>query len=333
MMIRSRRQSVGGRISYIACLMHILCMMGIAGAAVAQPYPNKSIRLVVAYAPGGGADALARMLSQQLTLSLAQPVVVENRAGASGIIGTDFVARSAPDGYTLLLVSTTQLITAKLFAKTAPFDLEKNFSPVAFIGSTPLVLVVNPSLPVHSVQEFVDLAGRKQISYASPGSGSAGHLTMEILKRRAHVDMVHVPYKGTGPATSDLLGGHVNAMVDVLPNSLPYVKTGQLRALAVTSHERAPDLPDVPTAAQAGFEGLEATNWYGVLAPQDTPKDVVAKLNKAIVQALADPKTQEWLRRQGYAEASLTNDAFEALIAKDGEQWAAAIEQSGAKPD
>ena len=300
--------------------------------ADAADYPTKSIRLVVAYPAGGGADALARILAQKLTTSLGQAVFVDNRVGASGILGTDFVAKAPADGYTLLLMSTTQVIASKLFPNV-PYDLAKNFSPVSFIGSAPLVLVVNAKVPVRSVEELLKLSQTRQVNYASAAIGTVGHLSMEMLKGMARVDMQHVPYKGTAPATNDLLGGQVDAMMDILPNSMPYLKSGQLRALAVTSSVRSSDLPDVPTLAEAGLPGYEVQNWYGVLAPPGTPAPIVKLLNQAISVVLTDPEVQDRLHKQGYSTVPMPLEQFARLIATDSDKWAATIKRSGVKPE
>lgn len=312
------------------CLSILLCTL--AGGAGAQTFPSRPIHLVVAFPAGGGADVLARAVAQKLTASLGQPVIVDNRVGASGIVGSDSVAKSPPDGHTLLLVSTTQAIASKLYAKV-PFDLVKSFSPVAFIGTAPLVLVVHPSVQARTLGEFMDQAKVRNISYASAANGTVGHLSMEMLKSMAKFDMLHVPYRGTAPATNDLLGGQVDAMMDILPNALPYIKAGRMRALAVTSFERAPDLPETPTVAQAGIAGFEALNWYGVLAPAGTPSAIVSKLNSAISAAIAEPDVSARLTGQGYVVKRMTPESFGALIEKDLVNWDRAIKVSGTKPD
>ena len=217
------------------CLTLLLCML--ASGAGAQAFPSRPIHLVVAFPPGGGADVVARAVAQKLTASLGQPVIVDNRVGASGIVGSDSVAKSPPDGHTLLLVSTTQAIASKLYAKV-PFDLVKSFSPVAFIGTAPLVLVVHPSVQARTLGEFMDQAKVRNISYASAANGTVGHLSMEMLKSMAKFEMLHVPYRGTAPATNDLLGGQVDAMMDILPNALPHIKAGRMRALAAKDPNR-----------------------------------------------------------------------------------------------
>ena len=312
------------------CLTLLLCML--ASGAGAQAFPSRPIHLVVAFPPGGGADVVARAVAQKLTASLGQPVIVDNRVGASGIVGSDAVAKSPPDGHTLLLVSTTQAIASKLYAKV-PFDLVKSFSPVAFIGTAPLVLVVHPSVQARTLGEFMDQAKVRNISYASAANGTVGHLSMEMLKSMAKFEMLHVPYRGTAPATNDLLGGQVDAMMDILPNALPHIKAGRIRALAVTSFERAPDLPETPTVAQAGIAGFEALNWYGVLAPAGTPPAIVGKLNSAISAAIAEPDVSARLTGQGYVVKRMTPEAFGALIEKDLVNWDRAIKVSGTKPD
>jgi tripartite-type tricarboxylate transporter receptor subunit TctC len=254
--MRTNAQMKESRIRFGAAASLLAALFALfAAPSHAADYPTKPIRLVVAYPAGGGADALARTLAQKLTTSLGQGVFVDNRVGVSGILGTDFVAKAPADGYTLLMMSTTQVIASRLFPNV-PYDLAKDFSPVSFIGSAPLVLVVNAKVPVRSVEELLNLSRTRQVNYASAAIGTVGHLSMEMLKGMARVDMQHVPYKGTAPATNDLLGGQVDAMMDILPNSIPYLKSGQLRALAVTSIARSPDLPEVPTLAEGGSAWL-----------------------------------------------------------------------------
>ncbi|CAN5391322.1 tripartite tricarboxylate transporter substrate binding protein [soil metagenome] len=317
-----------------ACVLTLWFGLLVTSESIAQgaDYPTKPIRLVVAYPAGGGADALARTLAQKLTVSLGQAVVVENRVGASGILGTGYVAKAPPDGYTLLMMSTTQVIASRLFPNV-PYDLSRSFTPVAFIGSAPLVLVVNGQVAARSVKELLELSRTRQVNYASAAIGTVGHLSMEMLTGMAHVQMLHVPYKGTAPATNDLLGGQVDAMMDILPNSMPYLRSGQLRALAVTSAARSPDLPDVPTLAEAGLPGYEVENWYGVLAPLDTPAPIVQRLNRSIAAALADAEIQDRLYKQGYSTMPMALDRLARLIASDSDKWATAIQQSGTKPE
>ena len=327
----------GMRRSWIHCdhflrIFSVLLLLCVAGAVAAQAFPTRPLRLVVAFPAGGGADVLARALAQKLAGPLGQPVVVENRVGASGIVGSDFVAKSPPDGHTLLMVSTTQAITSRLLAKV-PFDLARSFSPVAFIGTAPLVLVVHPAVPARSMRELIELSKTRKLNYASAASGTVGHLSMEMLKSMAQFEMLHVPYKGTAPATTDLLGGQVDAMLDILPNAMPHLKAGKLRALAVTSAERSPDLPDTPTIAQSGLAGYEALNWYGVLAPLGTSPAVVGRLNTLIAAALADPEVAARLVAQGYAVSRMTAEEFGGMIEKDLLKWDRAIKESGTKPE
>lgn len=309
-------------------------VLACSGVAWTQPYPARTVRIVVAFPPGGGADVLARALAQKLTPALGQTVIVENRVGASGILGTDHVAKSAPDGYTLLLASTTQAIVSKLFAKV-PFDLARDFVPVAFVGTAPLVLVVHPSLPVRSVSGLLALARSHpgQINYASAATGTVGHLSMELLKTMTRVNLVHVPYKGTAPAIVDLVGGHVQAMFDILPSSMPHIRTGRLRALAVTGTTRSPDAPDVPTVAESGLPGYEVRNWYGVLAPVRTPPEVVARLHGEIGRSIDSPDLRERLMAQGYTAEPIGNERFATMLSADLAKWARVIQDSGARAD
>jgi tripartite-type tricarboxylate transporter receptor subunit TctC len=307
----------------------------VAPGAIAQAYPNHVIRLVVPFPAGGTTDILARAAAQKLTESLGQPVVVDNRPGAGGNIGADLVAKSTPDGYTLLMGTVgTHAINPSLYAKM-PYDHVKDFVPVVLVAGVPNVLVVNPSLPVNSVADLIKLAKSKPgaINFASSGSGTSIHLSGELFKTMAGVDMTHVPYKGSAPALSDLIGGQVQLMFDNLPSALPQIKAGKLRAIAVTSLNRAPVLPDVPTIAESGLPGFEASSWFGVLAPAGTPAPVVAKLNAEVNKWLQSPEAREQLLAQGAVAAGGTPEQFAAHIRAETEKWAKVVKASGAKVD
>jgi tripartite-type tricarboxylate transporter receptor subunit TctC len=307
----------------------------VAVGALGQGYPNRTIRLVVPFPAGGTTDILARAAAQKLTESLGQPVVVDNRPGAAGNIGSDIVAKSAPDGYTLLMGTVgTHAINPSLYSKM-PYDHVKDFVPVVLVASVPNVLVVNPSLPVKSVGDLIKLAKAKpgEINFASSGSGTSIHLSGELFKTMAHVDMTHIPYKGSAPALTDLIGGQVQIMFDNLPSSLAQIKAGKLRAIAVTSQKRAPALPDVPTIAESGLPGFEATSWFGVLAPAGTPFPVVARINSEINKWLQTPEAREQLLAQGAAAAGGTPESFAAHIRAETDKWAKVVKESGAKVD
>jgi tripartite-type tricarboxylate transporter receptor subunit TctC len=307
----------------------------VAPGAFAQAYPNHTIRLVVPFPAGGTTDILARAAAQKLTESLGQAVVVDNRPGAGGNIGADIVAKSAPDGYTLLMGTVgTHAINPSLYAKM-PYDHVKDFVPVVLVAGVPNVLVVNPSVPVHSVADLIKLAKSKpgEINFASSGAGTSIHLSGELFKTMAGVDMTHVPYKGSAPALTDLMGGQVQVMFDNLPSSLALIKSGKLRAIAVTSLKRAPALPDVPTIAESGLPGFEASSWFGVLAPAGTPAPVVARLNAEVNKWLQSPEAREQLLAQGAAAAGGTPEQFAAHIRAETEKWAKVVKASGAKVD
>jgi tripartite-type tricarboxylate transporter receptor subunit TctC len=307
----------------------------IASAAFAQPYPNHTIRLVVPFPAGGTTDILARDVAKKLTDTLGQTVVVDNRPGAGGNIGADIVAKSAPDGYTLLMGTVgTHAINPSLYAKM-PYDHVKDFVPVVLVAGVPNVLEVNPSLPINSVADLIKLAKAKPgtINFASSGSGTSIHLSGELFKTMAGVDMTHVPYKGSAPALTDLMGGQVQIMFDNLPSSLALIKAGKLRAIAVTSLKRAPVLPDVPTIAESGIPGFEASSWFGVLAPAGTPAPIVARINAEVNKWLQSPEGKDQLLAQGAEAAGGSPEQFVAHIRAETDKWAKVVKASGAKVD
>ena len=321
------------RIVQRAALFVLLALS--AAAAAAQPYPSKPIRLVVPFPAGGTTDILAREVGQRLSLSLGQPVVIDNRPGAAGNIGSELVAKSAPDGYTLLMATVgTHAINPNLYARI-PYDHVKDFAPVVLVAGVPNVLEVTPSLPVHSVADLIKLAKEKpgQINFASSGSGTSIHLSGELFKTMAGVDMTHVPYKGSAPAITDLIGGQVQVMFDNLPSSLQQIKAGKLRAIAVTSAQRAPALPDVPTIAESGLPGFEATSWFGIVAPAGTPPTIIARINADVNQWLQSPEAKEKLLAQGAVAAGGSPEQFAAYIHAETEKWARVVKASGAKVD
>jgi tripartite-type tricarboxylate transporter receptor subunit TctC len=312
-----------------------VALAALASLAWAQSYPTKPIRLVVPFPAGGTTDILARAAAQKLTEAWGQTVIVDNRPGAGGNIGSELVAKSAPDGYTLEMGTVgTHAINASLYAKM-PYDHVKDFVPVILVAGVPNVLVVHPSVPVHSVAELIAYAKANpgKLNFASSGSGTSIHLSGELFKVMAGVQMTHVPYKGSAPAVQDLLGGQVQLMFDNLPSSLPHIKAGKLRALAVTSATRASALPDVPTVAEAGLPGFEASSWFGVLAPAGTPPAIVAKLNAEIAKWLATPEAKEKLSAQGANIAGGTPEDFAKHIAGETTKWARVVKESGAKVD
>ncbi len=307
----------------------------LALGAFAQDYPNRPIKLVVPFPPAGTTDILARAAAQKLTESLGQSVVVDNRPGAGGNIGSDLVAKSPPDGYTLLMGTVgTHAINPSLYSKM-PYDHIKDFVPIVLVAGVPNVLVVNPALPVYSVADLIKLAKEKpgSINFASSGSGTSIHLTGELFKTMAGVDMTHVPYKGSAPAITDLMGGQVQIMFDNLPSSLQQIKAGKLRAIAVTSLTRAPALPNVPTISESGLPGFEASAWFGVLAPAGTPPAVVAKINGEVNKWLQSADAREKLLAQGAEAAGGSPEKFAAFIRSETDKWAKVVKASGAKVD
>ncbi len=306
-----------------------------AFAQTATNYPNKPIKIVVPFPPGGATDILARAIGFELQKAWGQSVVIENKPGAGGNTGADLVAKSPPDGYTLVMATVgTHAINMSLYTKM-PYDAVKDFEPIVLVAGVPNLLVVHPSVPAKTVKELTALAKAQpgKLNVASSGNGTSIHLAAELYKQMAGVDILHVPYKGSAPAVADLLGGQVQMMFDNMPVSLPHAKAGKLRALAVTSLKRSPALPDVPTMDEEGLKGFDATSWFGLLAPAGTPKDIIAKLNAASVAALATPDMRERLAAQGADPVGNTPDQFAAFIKAEIEKWAKIVKASGARVD
>jgi len=309
-----------------------LLLAALCTAAHADVYPSRPIRFVVAFPPGGGTDIIARSIAQKLSERVSQQVLVDNRPGAGGNIGTDIVAKSTPDGYTMLMGSAGPLaINASLF-KSMPFDPQHDLAPVTLAASTPNVLVVNPSLNVATVGELVALAKKNpgKINFASSGFGTPAQLAGELFNSMAGVKLVHVPYKGASPALADLLGGQVQVMFSTMPPALPHVKDGKLRALAVTSLKRSPAAPDLPTLDEAGLPGFEAITWHGVVLPAGAPAEVIGKLNREIVAILHLPDVVERLSAQGAEPVGSTPEEFAAYIRSETAKWAKVVRESGA---
>jgi tripartite-type tricarboxylate transporter receptor subunit TctC len=297
-------------------------------------YPNKPIRIIAPVPPGGGVDILARAVGQKLSEAFKVPVVVENKPGASAAVGTDVVAKSPADGYTLLMAYTAHA-TNPYFNANLAYDTEKDFAAVSLVGYIPLVLVVNPSVPANSVRELIALAKAKpgELSYASGGAGAGAHLSGELFRHLAQVDVTHVPYKGNAPALVDLLGGQVTMMFDTVNTSMPHVKTGKLKLLATTTAKRSSLAPATPTMIEEGLPGFEVSAWYAVLAPAKTPRDVVAKLNAEIGRALADPDMKARFAEQGVEFVGGTPAEAEAFVRSERERWGRIIKASGMKAD
>jgi tripartite-type tricarboxylate transporter receptor subunit TctC len=323
---------MGAVLRYAACLAAAL---GCTTAAHGQSaYPLKPIRLVAPFPPGGGTDFLARLFGQKMSETLSQQVVVDNRGGAGGTIGTDIVAKAPPDGYTIILVSASHAINPGLYPKL-PYDSINDFAPITQIATSPGILVVNPSLPVKSVKELIALARAKpgQINYASAGSGTPPHLAGELFKLMAKIDMVHVPYKGNAPAFTDVIGGQVSLIFPTMPSAMPFIKSGKLRPIAVTSAKRSPAAPDIPTIAESGLPGYEATSWYGILAPGRTPREIVAKLHEVLVSIIGATDMKDKLAAQGLDPVGNTPQQFAAVIKAEIAKWLKVVKASGAKPE
>ena len=301
-----------------------------ATAALAQAYPNKPIKLIVPFAPGGFTDVVARILGQKLSVSLGQPFVIENKAGAGSTIGTDFVAKAAPDGYTLVMVSTTHVISPSIYPKL-PYDPIKSFTPVGKLVDSAYVLLVNPKVPANNVAEFIALAKASpdKIHYASSGNGSAQHLMGGMFAAMTGVKMKHVPYKGSGGAANDLVAGVVESSFAGVPNAMAQVPAGRLKALAVTTSKRIPQLPDVPTMQEAGVPGYNASIWLGLLAPAGTPRDVVMKLNAEIAKVLSAADTKKELYAAGVEADISSPEALNTLMVQELDRWGKVIKDAG----
>jgi tripartite-type tricarboxylate transporter receptor subunit TctC len=316
---------------YLVLLVSALAIY--CGSAIAAPYPEKPIKLIVSWSPGGTTDILARIVAQGLTEKLGQTVLVENKPGGGNNIGTEFVIRSAPDGYTLNMTNPANAINATLY-KNLAFNFINDTVPVAGVIRTPNVMVVTAALPVKNVEEFIAYckANPTKVNMASSGSGSSIHLSGELFKIMTGCKMAHIPYKGAGPALNDLIAGQVQVMFDNLPSSAGFIKDGRIRALAVTTSTREASLPNVPTVAET-IPGYEASAWFGVSAPKGTPRDVVEKLNVAINQLLVDPKIQKRLSELGGTPIPGTPEDFGKLISSDTQKWEKVVKTSGATVD
>ncbi len=316
----------------------------LGGAAAAWPlvaraqgaatgFPNRPIVLIVPYAPGGGNDVLARGVAEPMGKTLGQQIVIENHGGAGGSLGTRQVAKSAPDGYTLGLGGTGTLAIDPTLYPNAGYDPRKDFAPVGLIATSPLIILVNPSLPAHNVQELIALAKAKpgKLNYASAGTGSGIHLGTVLFAEQAGIDITHIPYKGSGPALTDLLGGHVSIYFSSLPPAIGLVKEGKLRALGVTSLKRSPIFPDVPTVAEQGLPGFEAVLHYGIVAPAGTPRPIVDTLNKALREALNSEDVHRRIATEGAEPLPTTPDQYAADIDAEETKWSALVKKSGAQ--
>ena len=298
-----------------------------------QSYPTKPVRLIVPFGAGGPGDAIGRMIGKQLTESFGQPVVIDNRSGATTIIGTEIAAKSPPDGHTLLLISTTHAVNPSLFKKL-PYDPIKDFAPITLITATPFMLGVHPSVPTSSVAELIALARNKPgtLNYGSSGAGSSIHLTTELLKAAANIQLTHVPYKGSGPAFIDLIGGQIQLLFSSTVSTLPHVKSGKVRGLAITSLKRAVALPDIPTIAET-YAGFESSSWFGLLTPAKTPPTVIDRLLKDTRTALKSNEVNQALRSQGAEPGGLSSAEFGTYFQAEIKKWAGVVKSAGIQLD
>jgi tripartite-type tricarboxylate transporter receptor subunit TctC len=315
-------------------LLVLAALVALAAPVRAQDYPTRPIRVVVPFSPGGAVDGPMRVIADAMSKSMNASVVIDNKPGAGATIGADAVAKSAPDGYTLLLASQTNVISATLYPKL-PYDAVADFVPISLIGREPGVLVVNPSLPVKTFQEFVAYVKERpgKVDYASSGNGSGQHLFMALLASSLDLKMNHVPYRGSGQATTDLIGGQVQASIPGTAGMVGHIKAGKLRALAVTGAKRSPQLPDVPTLAESGVPGYEAYVWMGLMAPKGTPAPIVDKLQREVLRALGNDEVRKYMETAGIETVGSTPAEFGAFYRAEKERWAKVIKETGAKVD
>ena len=306
-----------------------------AASAGAQTYPSKNVRIIVGLAPGGTTDVFTRILAQRLTEAWGHTVIVENRPGASGMIGADAVAKAAPDGYTLLVSPQTSLAVAPALYGKAPYDTAKDFAPVSLLGSTPLLMIVHPSFPAKTFAEFAALAKKpgQQLTFGSGGIGSSPHMAGELLSQRLGVKMTHVPYKGENPAIADTIGGQIPIMFGNLPVAVPHVQSGRVRAIANTTAVRSPLAPDVPTIAEAGFKGFAIATWYGMLAPAGTPPDLVARIQRDAAKVLTQTETRDRLQKMGVDLAVTTPEDFGKYLRSEIARYTELVKTAGLKPE
>ena len=318
-------------------MKNIVCLlaMAFAASAAAQTYPTKPIRMIVPFPAGSTPDIVGRALGQKLNEAWCQPIVVENKTGAGGNIGTAEAAKSAPDGYTLVIGINGPVAVNKALYKSLPYDPEKDLAPISLLAVGAQMLTVHPSVPVANLKEFVDYVRQNpgKLSYGSVGAGSGSHLTMELLKSQAKLDMVHVPYRGFPPVVQDLIPGNIHATFAIIPAVLGNVKAGKLKGLAVTSERRSELAPDVPTVAEQGFQRFDATVWIGLLAPAGLPQDVLGKIASETQKAMADPELRKRLGSQGFQVVGGTPEQFASFIKSETEKWTAIVKLTGAKAD
>jgi tripartite-type tricarboxylate transporter receptor subunit TctC len=317
------------------CGVAFVLSLALAGYAAAQGYPNKPIHIVAPSTPGDAPDVIARLLADKLSTALGTQVIVDNKPGAGGVVGSEFVAKAAPDGYTVIMGNAgSHGINAAVYTKL-PYDIQRDFAPVSQIAVAPNIFVINPEIPAKTIQEFVAYAKARpgKLAYASGGNGSSSHMSMELFKSMTGVDLIHVPYKGSSPALTDVVAGQDAIMSVNMPPAVPLVKAGKLRALAVTTSTRSPLMPEVPTVAESGLPGYETVAWFGVLAPAGTPRDVVDKLSVEIAKIARLPEMRERLTSLGAEPVGSTPEQFAAIIARDIAKWTALSKSVGIKVD
>ncbi len=311
----------------------LLLVMFVATSAYAQNYPSKPVRIIVPYAPGGSVDSVARLVGQKFTKEFGQPFIIENRAGASGNIGTDYAAKAAPDGYTLLMSSSPPLAANIHLFKKLQFDPFKDFAPIMLIANQPNVLVLNPSVPAGNVKELIELAKSRpgKLTFGSSGVGASQHMAAELFMMMTGVSMKHVPYKGGGPAMVDLIGGHIDLMLETAPSSIPFVNSGKVKALAVTTLQRSGRLPNVPTLDEVGLKGYEFRGWIGLVAPAGTPKEIITKLHDQLQKDVAGDLRKQ-LDEMGLDIAGGTPQQFADFIRKDSDMYAKLVKAANITP-
>ncbi|MGD9943536.1 MAG: tripartite tricarboxylate transporter substrate binding protein [Burkholderiaceae bacterium] len=311
----------------------LACLLAFSGATQAQtqPYPNRPIKIVVPYAPGGPVDVLSRLVAQRLTERIGQSVVIDNRAGGSTVIGTDIVAKAPPDGYTIMMGTVSSHAMNPAIAAKLPYDVVADFAPVSLVASMPMVLVVHPAVQASSIKELIALskASKGGLSYGSAGSGTSNHFAAELFKTMAGVEAVHVPYKGMAPAQVDLMGGRLTMMFDTTITAMPYVEKGQMKALAITTPERAPFAPNLPTIAESGVPGYAVDVWFGVFAPAKTPPEIVDRLNAEIREVMKVQEIVDRLKGLGAVPRTDTPKQFAAFVAAEAKKWATVARDAG----
>lgn len=321
------------RIFWLSLVTAAAC--GLIGQASAQGFPNRTVKVVVSFPPGTTPDTVARVLAPKLQEALGQPVIVENRAGAGGNVAADAVAKSAPDGYTLLVSTNAAVATNKILYDNLPYDPERDLAPISLLASAPQILVVNPSVPAVNFKEFMEhvRSNPGRLSYATTGSGSAAHLTMELLKSNANIFLVHIPYRGFPQAVTDMLGGNIQAMFAIAPGVLPHIRAGRLKGLALTALKRSERASEIPSVSELGYPQLESLAWIGLLAPAKTPQDIIDRLSLETQRILRDEQARRTLSNLGFDVVGNSAEAFRTFQHAEIEKWGKVIRATGAKPD